>query len=145
HPARPEKHEPRSGHRRCCTPRPTSFFDRANPKGARALEEANNEIIDAALSMGGTISGEHGVGTEKRQCMTKRFTPVEIAIQRAIKRVFDPDGLLNPGVLLPDRSPDETAVPAFEAALRRALDGYRTHTGLPTPSKTAESTTSTGR
>ena len=124
---------------------PTSFFDRANPNGARALEEANNEIIDAALSMGGTISGEHGVGTEKRQFMTKRFTPVEIAVQRAIKRVFDPDGLLNPGVLLPDRSPDEPAVPAFEAALRRALDGYRTHTGLPTPTKTAESTKSTGR
>ena len=124
---------------------PTLFFDRANPNSARALQEANNEIIDAALSMGGTITGEHGVGTEKRQFMTKRFTPVEIAVQRAIKRVFDPDGLLNPGVLLPDLSPDEPAVPAFEAALRRVLDGYRTHTGLPTPSKTAESTKSTGR
>src|SRR2546425_6190499 len=81
-----------------------SLLASSNPNGARALEEANNEIIDAALSMGGTISGEHGVGTEKRQFMTRRFTPVEIAVQRAIKRVFDPDGLLNPGVLLPSAS-----------------------------------------
>ena len=103
---------------------PTAFFDRGNPNSARALEEANNEIIDAALSMGGTITGEHGVGTEKRQFMSRRFTPVEIAVQRAIKRVFDPEGLLNPGVLLPDHSPDEPAVPTFEAALHRAIDGF---------------------
>ena len=75
---------------------PTTFFDRDNPKAAAALEAANNEIVDAALSMGGTITGEHGVGTEKRQFMTKRFTPVEIAAQRAIKRVFDPAALLQP-------------------------------------------------
>ncbi|WP_308444967.1 FAD-linked oxidase C-terminal domain-containing protein, partial [Mycobacterium paraintracellulare] len=71
---------------------PISFFDRSNPKAAPALEAANNEIIDAALELGGTLTGEHGVGTEKRQFMTKRFTPVEIAAQRAIKRVFDPAG-----------------------------------------------------
>ena len=123
---------------------PTLFFDRANPDSARALEAANNEIIDAALSMGGTITGEHGVGTEKRQFMTRRFTPVEIAVQRAIKRVFDPDELLNPGVLLPEPTAAEPAVPIFEAALRATLDGYRTQTALPTPSKTAESTKRAG-
>jgi glycolate oxidase len=123
---------------------PTLFFDRANPDSARALEAANNEIIDAALSMGGTITGEHGVGTEKRQFMTRRFTPVEIAVQRAIKRVFDPDELLNPGVLLPEPTAAEPAVPILEAALRATLDGYRTQTALPTPSKTAESTKRAG-
>lgn len=75
---------------------PTTFFDKENPNAAAALEAANNEIIEAALSLGGTITGEHGVGTEKRQFMTKRFTPVEIAAQRAIKSAFDPAGLLNP-------------------------------------------------
>jgi glycolate oxidase len=67
---------------------PTTFFDKDNPNAAAALEAANNEIIDAALDMGGTITGEHGVGTEKRQFMTKRFTPTEIAAQRAIKKAF---------------------------------------------------------
>jgi glycolate oxidase len=105
---------------------PTTFFDRDNPDAPVALEAANNEIIDAALEMGGTITGEHGVGTEKRQFMTKRFTPVEIAAQRAIKRVFDPTGLLNPGILLPDESPDEPHVSSFEAAVRTALQGHTT-------------------
>ena len=102
---------------------PITFFDRDNPKAPAALEAANNEIIDAALSLGGTITGEHGVGTEKRQFMTKRFTPVEIAAQRTIKRVFDPTGLLNPGIMLPDVSPDEPRLDSFEAALHAVLRG----------------------
>jgi glycolate oxidase len=100
---------------------PITFFDRDNPRASAALEAANNEIVDAALSLGGTITGEHGVGTEKRQFMTKRFTPVEIAAQRSIKRAFDPIGLLNPGVMLPDVSPDEPNLDFFEAALNTAL------------------------
>jgi glycolate oxidase len=114
---------------------PTTFFDRDNPNAPAALEAANNEIIDAALEMGGTITGEHGVGTEKRQFMTKRFTPVEIAAQRAIKRVFDPTGLLNPGIMLPDESPDEPHVSSFEAAVRTALQGH------PTPAATTSGST----
>lgn len=104
---------------------PTTFYEKDNPKAAAALEAANNEIIDAALKLGGTITGEHGVGTEKIQFMTKRFTPVEIAAQRAIKRVFDPAQLFNPGIMLPEVSPEEPALPAFEAAVRSALDNYR--------------------
>ncbi|HZC90042.1 MAG TPA: FAD-linked oxidase C-terminal domain-containing protein [Mycobacterium sp.] len=104
---------------------PTTFYDRDNPNAAAALEAANNEIIDAALELGGTITGEHGVGTEKRQFMTKRFTPVEIAAQRAIKRAFDPTHTFNPGIMLPDLSPEEPAVDIFEAAVRSALDRHR--------------------
>jgi glycolate oxidase len=105
---------------------PTTFFDRDNPKAAAALEAANNEIIEAALSLGGTITGEHGVGTEKRQFMTKRFTPTEIAAQRSIKDAFDPAGLLNPGIMLPDKSVDEPEVRAFGTAVRDALAGTLT-------------------
>jgi glycolate oxidase len=104
---------------------PTTFYDRDNPNAAAALESANNEIIDTALKLGGTITGEHGVGTEKRQFMTKRFTPVEIAAQRAIKRAFDPAQIFNPGIMLPDLSPGEPAVDIFEAAVRSALDSHR--------------------
>jgi glycolate oxidase len=102
---------------------PTTFYDKGNPLAASALEAANNEIIQAALELGGTITGEHGVGTEKIQFMTKRFTPVEIAAQRAIKDAFDPAGLLNPGIMLPDKSSDEPDVSAFGAAVQAALTG----------------------
>jgi glycolate oxidase len=105
---------------------PTTFYDKDNPNAAAALEAANNEIIEAALQLGGTITGEHGVGTEKRQFMTKRFTPVEISAQRILKQVFDPTQLFNPGIMLPDVSPDEPALPTFEAAVRSALEGHRT-------------------
>jgi glycolate oxidase len=107
---------------------PTTFFDRDNPNAPAALEAANNEIIDAALGMGGTLTGEHGVGTEKRQFMTKRFSPVEIAAQRAIKKVFDPAMLLNPGIMLPDTSADEPNVESFEAAVRAAMAPDQTTT-----------------
>jgi glycolate oxidase len=104
---------------------PTTFFDRDNPKAAAALEAANNEIIEAALGLGGTITGEHGVGTEKRQFMTKRFPPIEIAAQRSIKAAFDPAGLLNPGIMLPDVSPAEPDASTFGTAVRAALTGTR--------------------
>ena len=100
---------------------PTTFFEQDNPDAPAALEAANNEIIDAALKLGGTITGEHGVGTEKIQFMTKRFTPVEIAAQRVLKRLFDPEQRLNPGIMLPEVSPEEPALPSFEAAVRAAL------------------------
>ncbi|MCA1978017.1 MAG: FAD-binding protein [Thiobacillus sp.] len=66
---------------------------------ARAALDA---LMARVLALGGTLSGEHGIGTEKR-----RFVPMEIdaptlEIMRAIKRVFDPRGLLNPGKLFPD-------------------------------------------
>ncbi|KMO74026.1 FAD-binding oxidoreductase [Mycolicibacterium chubuense] len=102
---------------------PTTFYDRDNPLAASALEAANNEIIEAAMELGGTITGEHGVGTEKIRFMTKRFSPLEIAAQRSIKEVFDPAGLLNPGVMLPDRSAGEPDTSGFGAAVRAALSG----------------------
>lgn len=102
---------------------PTTFYDKDNPLAASALEAANNEIIDAALKLGGTITGEHGVGTEKIPFMTKRFTAVEIAAQRSIKAAFDPAGLLNPGVMLPEQSSDEPDTGTFGDAVRSAIDG----------------------
>ncbi|MEE6169831.1 MULTISPECIES: FAD-binding oxidoreductase [unclassified Mycolicibacterium] len=112
---------------------PTTFYDKGNPKAADALKAANNEIIEAALELGGTITGEHGVGTEKIQFMTKRFTSVEIAAQRTIKRVFDPGQRFNPGIMLPEVSPQEPALDEFESALRATLDRHRdTAPGLPT-------------
>ncbi len=88
-----------------------------------AVQAAAFEITDAALDLGGTITGEHGVGSEKIPHMERRFTPAEIGSFRAIKRALDPQGRLNPGVLLPEASPHEPVDTALGALVTAALSG----------------------
>src|SRR4029077_4487415 len=63
------------------------------------------------------------IGTAKRAQTRRVFSPVELAAFRAIKRAFDPEGLLNPGVMLPPQERDEPAPTDFGPAVRTALDG----------------------
>lgn len=63
---------------------------------------ALDAIILRALALGGTLSGEHGIGTEKRHFVDREIDPVTLNLMRSIKRQFDPQGLLNPGKLFPD-------------------------------------------
>lgn len=58
-------------------------------------------LFELTLSLGGTLSGEHGIGVAKRDFMPQAFTPATLAAMRAIKRALDPDGILNPGKVLP--------------------------------------------
>jgi glycolate oxidase subunit GlcD len=67
---------------------------------ARA-EEACEELFDVALALGGSVSGEHGVGIVKRAAAARQFAAPVAALQAEIKRAFDPQGLLNPGKKLP--------------------------------------------
>jgi glycolate dehydrogenase FAD-linked subunit len=67
---------------------------------ARA-EAACEELFDLALRLGGTISGEHGVGWVKRGQLARQWPPAAVALHEGIKRVFDPKGLFNPGKKLP--------------------------------------------
>ena len=60
------------------------------------------EIFTLVLALGGTLSGEHGIGLSKRDFMTQAFDAGTLATMRAIKQALDPDGILNPGKLLPD-------------------------------------------
>ena len=53
------------------------------------------------LSLGGTLSGEHGIGLAKRDFMPQALSPATLALMRQLKSVFDPAGILNPGKLLP--------------------------------------------
>jgi D-lactate dehydrogenase len=59
-------------------------------------------LMQRVLALGGTLSGEHGIGTEKRRFVPQEIEPATLAIMRAIKQQFDPRGLLNPGKLFPD-------------------------------------------
>ncbi len=62
---------------------------------------ALDDIFDAVIRLGGTLSGEHGIGLAKREFMPRALDPHALALMQAIKRQFDPDGILNPGKLLP--------------------------------------------
>lgn len=65
------------------------------------LETVIDELIHLGLNLGGTVSGEHGLGYTKRKYLTERVGPVQVKLMRAIKRAFDPRNILNPGKMLP--------------------------------------------
>ncbi|MCA6095911.1 FAD-binding protein [Streptomyces sp. SCA3-4] len=79
---------------------PTVLFDRSDPSAVQRAREAYDAIMAAGLELGGTITGEHGVGTLKREWLTRELPPRALRLQRDVKRLLDPDGILNPGKVL---------------------------------------------
>ena len=67
----------------------------------QALKLAGDEILKLCVDVGGTLSGENGIGLEKRDLMTAQFTPEDLAIQMRVKTAFDPDYLMNAGKVFP--------------------------------------------
>jgi glycolate oxidase len=76
---------------------PSIFFDPADPASRERAHQAFGEVVTAALQMGGTITGEHGVGTLKAPWLGQELGERELERQRAVKALFDPRGILNPG------------------------------------------------
>ncbi len=76
---------------------PSVLTDKNNPEHFRRAEKAVGDIFSAALEMGGNISGEHGIGLEKKRFLKHAMPPEAIGLLRGIKKVFDPKGILNPG------------------------------------------------
>lgn len=85
---------------------PIFLYDDRNPEEVRRALAACAEVLEAAIALGGTITGEHGVGIEKVGLMPRLFGPSAMESFWAIKDTFDPEHRLNPGKLLPDRSHD---------------------------------------
>lgn len=69
-------------------------------ESARA-QAALPRVFELALALGGALSGEHGIGLSKRDFMADAYDPATLDVMRAVKRALDPDGILNPGKLLP--------------------------------------------
>jgi glycolate oxidase len=80
---------------------PLVMYDANAPGEADKAEQAGAEILKLCVSVGGCLTGEHGVGLEKRDLMRVQFTEEDIAVQLRIKAVFDPDWLLNFGKVFP--------------------------------------------
>ncbi|AWN27476.1 FAD-linked oxidase C-terminal domain-containing protein [Streptomyces sp. NEAU-S7GS2] len=78
---------------------PTVCFDAADPDESRRARESFDDIMALGLQLGGTITGEHGVGVLKKEWLARELGPVGVELQRGIKEVFDPLGILNPGKL----------------------------------------------
>ena len=78
---------------------PTVCFDARDPDESRRARESFDEIMGLGLELGGTITGEHGVGVLKKEWLAREIGPVGVEMQRAVKQVFDPLGILNPGKL----------------------------------------------
>ena len=66
----------------------------------KRVDQALKEIYETAIAMGGTLSGEHGIGIAKDRFMEMEFSPKTLDLMRGIKRVFDPNNILNPGSFL---------------------------------------------
>ncbi|HSM25477.1 MAG TPA: FAD-linked oxidase C-terminal domain-containing protein [Anaerolineaceae bacterium] len=81
---------------------PNILFDKRDPEQMKKVEQMVAEEFMVALELGGTLSGEHGVGTLKRPYMHQALGDVSVEIQKKIKQVLDPQNILNPGKVLPD-------------------------------------------
>jgi D-lactate dehydrogenase (cytochrome) len=78
------------------------LIDPTDPKEMKEAEWINERVVDRALAMEGTCTGEHGIGLGKKKFMVKEHGQDAVDVMRAIKHVLDPEGLLNPGKILPD-------------------------------------------
>ncbi|GAA1592136.1 FAD-binding oxidoreductase [Streptomyces globosus] len=78
---------------------PVVCFDPADEDEARRARASFDEIMALGLALGGTITGEHGVGVLKKEWLARELGPVGLDVQQAVKQAFDPLGLLNPGKL----------------------------------------------
>jgi len=80
---------------------PILLFDERHPDQVKKVLDASNEILDACLAMGGSVTGEHGIGVEKIDFMPKLFSPVDLGMFMRLRKAFNPGGYCSPGKMLP--------------------------------------------
>jgi glycolate oxidase len=80
---------------------PLILFDANDPESFRRAEMLGADILRLCVELGGCLTGEHGVGIEKRDLMTVQFSATDLAQQKRVKRAFDPRWLLNPHKVFP--------------------------------------------
>ena len=83
---------------------PAISIDGTNPDEIKRMEAASVELFDKVIELGGTLTGEHGIGLAKARFMHLEHDPVKMDIMRSLKRLFDPNNILNPGKMALDGS-----------------------------------------
>ncbi len=104
---------------------PLILYDANIPGELERTESFAADLLELCIEMGGTITGEHGVGIEKINQMCSQFAPAELAQFHALKAAFDPEGLLNPGKMVP------TLHRCAEYGAMRVKGGALPHPDLP--------------
>ena len=82
---------------------PLILFDSRNTDHVDRIHAMSEEILDVCVGVGGALSGEHGIGAEKKEYMCMIFNDTDLDVMRRTRRVFNPRGLLNPGKIFPSR------------------------------------------
>ena len=83
---------------------PLVLCDQRDKEEMARVEKAMDEIVDYALSVGGTLSGEHGIGIAKSKYLPRQLSETTLKMMRAVKQTFDPQAILNPGSFLEHKS-----------------------------------------
>jgi glycolate oxidase subunit GlcD len=99
---------------------PNVMYDDRKPEEKERALKASYEILQACVELGGTISGEHGIGTEKLAAMPFVFNESELNAMWIVKDIFDPQGLCNPGKVLPEKVQRD-----FQPAKRDGKDFFK--------------------
>jgi len=98
---------------------PIILFDARKPGDLEKAKNAGEDILKFCISVGGSITGEHGVGMEKNELMSRLFSPNSLDMMQNFKTLFDPENRLNPGKVLPTgRGCMEIRQPALTGAAR---------------------------
>jgi glycolate oxidase subunit GlcD len=92
----------------------TFLIDPRIPGDRLKAAAAAEQLFETVLSMGGSLSGEHGVGTAKLAFVERQLGSAQVALMRRLKHAFDPAGILNPGKKIPLASPDPASVPEHD-------------------------------
>jgi glycolate oxidase len=82
---------------------PFLLCDQRDKEEMARVDKAMDEIVDYALSVGGTLTGEHGIGITKSKYLAKQLSETSLKMMKGIKKLFDPQGILNPGSFLEDQ------------------------------------------
>src|SRR5206468_5643034 len=92
--------------------------DGRDPDEVERVLAAGREILEACVALGGSLTGEHGIGVEKRGQMLLLFSPDDLLAMMRLRSVFDPEGRANPHKILPDaKACVETRAPRRQAAM----------------------------
>ncbi|MBZ0152144.1 MAG: FAD-binding protein [Planctomycetes bacterium] len=83
---------------------PNISFDGRDPEQTARTIQAGREILQLCVDLGGSVSGEHGIGSEKIDHIAMMYSPTDLGVMARVRAVFNPDGLCNPGKVLPNRS-----------------------------------------